>query len=66
MVVVGLGQPTLESVMSDKPTEDQPVQGEVNKQAPETPSTRNDSKPTSSGKPSDRKGQTREPGYDEA
>ncbi|WP_377811880.1 hypothetical protein ABNQ38_36685 (plasmid) [Azospirillum sp. A29] len=52
--------------MSDKPTEDQPVQGEVNKQAPETPSTRNDSKPTSSGKPSDRKGQTREPGYDEA
>ncbi|WP_158285580.1 hypothetical protein [Azospirillum sp. TSA6c] len=52
--------------MSDKPTEDQPVQGEANKQAPETPSTGNDSKPTISDKPSDREGQMREPGYDAA
>lgn len=52
--------------MSDKPTEDQPVQGEANKQVPETPSTANDGKRTGSEKTSDREGQTREAGYDEA
>lgn len=59
--------------MSDKPTEDQPVEGEVNKQAPETPSAGAEKAPDGSGmkRPgsetaSDREGQTREPGYDEA
>lgn len=59
--------------MSDKPTQDQPVEGEVNKQAPESPSVRpekapngNDAKRPDSGKASEREGQTREPGYDEA
>lgn len=52
--------------MSDKPTEDQPVQGEVNKQTPEKPSAANNGKRTGSEKPNDREGQTREPGYDEA
>ncbi|MFP5515905.1 MAG: hypothetical protein ACLGJC_22835 [Alphaproteobacteria bacterium] len=59
--------------MSDKPTEDQPTQGERNRQAPETPSigqtkepAGNDPKKSDSEKASDREGQTREPGYDEA
>lgn len=59
--------------MSDKPTQDQPVEGEVNKQAPESPSVSpkkprngNDAKRPDSEKASDREGQTREPGYDEA
>lgn len=59
--------------MSDKPAEDQPVQGEVNKQAPDVPSIRsekepngNDVKRPASEKANDREGQTREQGYDEA
>lgn len=59
--------------MSDKPTQDQPVEGEVNKQAPKTPSTGPEKAPNGNGmkRPdsetaSDREGQTREPGYDEA
>ncbi len=59
--------------MSDKPTEDQPTQGERNRQAPDLPSigqnkesTGNAPKKPASEKASDREGQTREPGYDEA
>ncbi|HYF88776.1 hypothetical protein [Azospirillum sp.] len=59
--------------MSDKPTEDQPTEGERNRQAPETPSIGQSEEPTGnapkkpgSEKASDREGQTREPGYDEA
>jgi len=48
--------------MSDKPTEDQPVPGEINKQVPEQPGAR---KPQPE-KADDREGQTRELGYDEA
>ncbi|MCG5239848.1 hypothetical protein [Azospirillum doebereinerae] len=49
--------------MSDKPMEDQPVPGAINKQAPKQPDTGNAPKPE---KADDREGQTREPGYDEA
>jgi hypothetical protein len=54
--------------MSDKPTEDQPVQGEVNKQTPgqgQEPTGKSE-KPTGGEKARDYEGQTREPGYDEA
>jgi len=51
-----------ETVMSDKPTEDQPVPGETNRQAPEPPAVPKP-RPEKAG---DREGQTREPGYDEA
>ena len=52
--------------MSDKPNEDQPTQGERNRQAPDSPSIGHDPKKPASEKASDREGQTREPGYDEA
>lgn len=58
--------------MSDKPTEDQPVPGESNRQAPQppdTPSLGQEREPQGGRGPEkakDREGQTREPGYDEA
>jgi hypothetical protein len=62
--------------MTDKPTEDQSVSGEVNKQAPQPPEvpsigqvnepTGNGAKRSQSEKAGDREGQTREPRYDEA
>lgn len=59
--------------MSDRPTEDQPVSGEVNQQVPEVPSIGQDKEPAGNGtrrpkaeKTDDAEGQTREPGYDEA
>lgn len=62
--------------MSDKPTEDQPIPGEINRQAPEPPETpslgqerepRGDrAKRPKPENADDREGQTREPGYDEA
>ncbi|WP_159107417.1 hypothetical protein [Azospirillum sp. B506] len=54
--------------MNDKPTDDQPVQGEVNKQTPDQGKepARKGGKPTGGEKAGDREGQTREPGYDEA
>ncbi|MBP2301155.1 hypothetical protein [Azospirillum picis] len=61
--------------MIDKPTDDQPVPGEVNRQAPQQPETPpgRDNGPTEGGAPhpktekaDERAGQTREPGYDEA